>query len=208
MIDSIKEDQIKKDIKEILEKIQSEVDPDLLTIYRSLIRKEVSFFRRTYFGAYLLMLLDQGRIGKRSPNTRSKSGGDGASSRKSSRSMLFSSGDSVQAEPNRRLPEEESIRLFINIGRNRRVFPREILGLITADTPVSREDIGAIRILDNYSFVQVRRTVADAIIESLNGNTFRGRTLAVDFARAKKEEDFADASESKDGNDAGDKTAE
>jgi hypothetical protein len=234
MIGSINEDQIKKKIKEILKKIQSEVDPGLLTIYRSLIRKEISFFRRTYFGAYLLMLLDQGRIGKRASKSRSKSGRDETSPRKPSRPVSFPARADVQAEPNRSsLPEEESIRLFISTGRNRRVFLREILGLITANTSVSREDIGAVRILDNYSFVQVRRTVADTIIESLNGSMFRGRTLTVNFARTKKEEDsagqgekrdeapeaeesqgqtarldFAGSAESESGNDAGEKTAE
>jgi hypothetical protein len=228
MIGAINEDQIKKHIKEILEKIQSEVDPDLLTTYRSFIRKEIPFFRRTYFGAYLLMLLDQGRSGKRAAKSRSKSGRDKTSSRKPFRPLSFPFGDNAQAEPNcGPLPEEESIRLFISIGRNRRVSPREITGLITANTSVSRKDIGAIRVLDNYSFVQVRRTAADTIIESLNGGMFRGRTLAVNFARTKKEEDsagqgekqdeapeaeesrgqigrtdFANASESKNGNDA------
>ena len=65
------------------------------------------------------------------------------------------------------LAEEDSRRIFISIGRNRRVFPREILGLIIAKTGVSRDDIGAIRILENYSFVQVRTTVSEQIIEAV-----------------------------------------
>jgi RNA recognition motif-containing protein len=75
------------------------------------------------------------------------------------------------------------------VGRSRRVYPREILGLINAKTAVPREDIGAIRILDNYSFVQVRDTVAEKIIEALNGVNFRGRTLAVNYAKFRKEEE-------------------
>jgi hypothetical protein len=87
------------------------------------------------------------------------------------------------------IPEEESVRLFVSIGRNRKVFPREILALISAKTQVSRDDVGAIRILDNYSFVQVRNTAADTLIEALNGQNFRGRTLTVNYARARREED-------------------
>jgi hypothetical protein len=74
------------------------------------------------------------------------------------------------------------------------------LGLINAKTQIPREDIGAIRILDNYSFIQVRDSAADAIIEALNGQTFRGRVLSVNYARARKdggkesrEPDLADA---------------
>jgi hypothetical protein len=174
---SIDKERVKKKIKGILEEIQSGVDPGSLNIYRSLISKEVSFFRRSYFGAYLLMLLDREGVGKRSKSPLSRSGGEGVFPRASSRSVSFQSGEYSQAEPNLRpLPEKDSIRLFISIGRNRRVFPREIMGLITAKTQVSREDIGIIRILDNYSFVQVRRTAADTIIEALNGILFRGRT--------------------------------
>jgi hypothetical protein len=86
------------------------------------------------------------------------------------------------------LSDEESRRLFISIGRNRHLFPREILGLIINKAQVAREDIGMIRILDSYSFVQVRDTAADTIIEALNGTMFRGRTLAVNYARSKREE--------------------
>jgi hypothetical protein len=81
------------------------------------------------------------------------------------------------------LPEEESKRLFISIGRNRRLFPRDIIALISSKTSVANEDIGNIRILDNYSFVQIRDTKADEIIEALNGIKYRGRTLAVNFAK-------------------------
>jgi hypothetical protein len=87
------------------------------------------------------------------------------------------------------LPEDESTRLFINIGRNRRIFPREILGLIGAKTSVSKDDIGTITILNNYSFVQVRNSVAAELVETLNGLSFRGRTLAVNYAKARKGED-------------------
>jgi hypothetical protein len=190
MAGSINEERVKKTVEEILEKIQSDVDPALLNVYRSFLRKKVSFFRRSYFGAYLLMLLDQGGgLGKRTMSLPPKTRRDEAPPRKSNRPDSFQPRDNVQAEPNRNpLPEEDSTRLFISIGRNRRVFPREIMGLITSKTSVSREDIGIIRILDNYSFVQVRRAAADTIIEALNGVMFRGRTLTVNFARTKKEE--------------------
>jgi hypothetical protein len=106
------------------------------------------------------------------------------------------------------LADEESRRLFISIGRNRRVFPREILGLINSAAAVAREDVGAIRILDNYSFVQVRGTVADAIIGALNGKSFRGRILSVNYARSRKDEGEdgydAEASAGDDGADSAD----
>lgn len=172
----INKEKTKKRLAEILEKIQSDVDPHLLNAYRSLLRKEVSFFRRSYVAAYFLMLQDQGSQGGRSH--RAAKSGPPSPPR-----------ENTPAEAARYpLPEAESVRLFISIGRNRRVFPREILGLINAKTSVSKDDIGTIRILDNYSFIQVRDTVADEIIEALNGKPFRGRTLAVNHARNRKED--------------------
>jgi hypothetical protein len=85
------------------------------------------------------------------------------------------------------LPEEESTQLFINIGRSRWVFPREILGLIAAKTSIPKEDIGLITILNNYSFVQVRSSSAAEMMETLNGVNFRGKTLAVNYARTRKD---------------------
>lgn len=184
-------DKTKKTIRLILEKLKTEVDPQLLSKYRSLFKKEVSFFRRSWAAAYLLLLSDQGAAGRSNKSRSRKFGGAGREQEKPGR---FSEKRAPEAGPeegyrNDRYPlaEEESSRLFLSVGRNRRVFPREILGLINAKTAIPREDIGAIRILDNYSFVQVRDTVADKIIEALNGQSFRGRILSVNYARARKD---------------------
>ena len=68
------------------------------------------------------------------------------------------------------------------------MFPREVISLIMSKTSTPRDGIGIIKILDNYSFVQVKDTKADEIIEKLNGLRFRGRTLTVNFAKPKTSE--------------------
>ena len=83
------------------------------------------------------------------------------------------------------LPEGEAKYLFFSIGKNRRLFPREIISLLMNKTSAAREDIGTIRILDNYSFIQVRDTKADEIINTITGQKFRGRTLTVNYAKTK-----------------------
>ena len=89
--------------------------------------------------------------------------------------------------PRHEIPDQDAARLFVSIGRNRRVFPRELLGLILSETSVDKDDVGTIRILDNYSFIQVRKTVAEDIISALDGKAFRGRNLAVNFAKPRKD---------------------
>jgi hypothetical protein len=170
MVSPIDDEKIKKLLADLVNKIDTEADPDLLNAYRSRIRKEVSFFKRSYLAAYLLMQLDQGK-------SRSRSG----------KYKRFGARDEAADTPYT-LTDKESARLFFNIGRNRKVFPRELLGFIIAEAGVLREDIGSIRILDNYSFIQVRLETADRIIEALNGKTLRGRTLAVSHARSRKDE--------------------
>jgi hypothetical protein len=174
------EKKTKQTIARMLEQIRVEADPLLLNRYRALFKREVSLFRRSWAAAYLLMLFDEGALGRAaSPGRRKYAEGRFAGGEKGAGGERTFSGEA--------LDEETSKRLFISIGRNRRLFPREILGLITAKTAAVREDIGSIRILDNYSFVQVRDAVAENIIAALNGYTFRGRTLAVSYARFRKD---------------------
>ncbi|MDR1388379.1 MAG: DbpA RNA binding domain-containing protein [Treponema sp.] len=173
------EENVRKRIQQLLEEIQSKADPALLNQYRSIFRKEVSFFRRSYMAAYLLLLAED------APASTGRGFRDFRKPRfeKTDHSPVRADRD----EGPRYLPEDQSVRLFFSIGRNRKVFPREILGLILSRTDAKRDDIGMIRILDNYSFVQVRTEAAERIIAALNTQAFRGRTLTIDYARTRAE---------------------
>ncbi|MDR3191892.1 MAG: DbpA RNA binding domain-containing protein [Treponema sp.] len=187
-------EKTRKKIGLVLEDIKTKADPLVLDEYRRLFKREVPFFRRSWAAAYLLMLYDQDekfRNASANPGRRSPRGRKPADS--------AGQGEGAKpAKPAEALPEEEARQLFINIGRSRRVFPREILGLIYSKASVSREDIGTIRTLDNYSFIQVRDSVADTIIEALDGKSFRGKLLTVNYARPRREEEDDDT-ESQDG---------
>jgi len=177
MAQGFNKEKTKKIISTVLEKIKTEVDLQTLSEYQSVFKKETSLFNRSKAAAYLLMLCEQGkplRITDYKPSSR-----PGKNEERSD----------AQRYP---LTDKESTRLFFSVGRSRRVFPREILGIINSKTAIPREDIGAIRILDNYSFVQVRTSVADKIIEALNGMSFRGRPLTVNYAKSNKDGELSD----------------
>jgi hypothetical protein len=187
-------EKTRKKIGLLLEDIKTKADPLLLDEYRRLFKQEVSFFRRSWAAAYLLMLHDQDVKFRQDEKFRGAAAGPGRRS-PGGRKPADSAGQGEEARqprPVEALPEEEARQLFINIGRNRRVFPREILGLIYSKASVSREDIGSIRILDNYSFVQARDSVADAIIQALDGKSFRGKVLTVNYARPRREDEDDD----------------
>jgi len=192
----IDEERTKRTIAHVLEKIKTDVDPLLLDEYYNIFKKEVSLFNRNKVAAYLLMQCEQGRSGRytqrnfqgqyrQKPERRPAGNGeiDG------NRSEGYRN-DGNRSEGQRYpLADEESIKLFFSVGRSRRVYPREILGIINMKTAIPKEDIGAIRILENYSFVQVRDTVAEKIIEALNGMIFRGRPLTVNYAKKNNAEE-------------------
>jgi hypothetical protein len=93
------------------------------------------------------------------------------------------------------LADDVSTTLFISIGRNRRVYPRDLIGLIMQTVEIDREHIGEIRVLDNYSFVQVITEDAEKIIASLNEFEYRGRKLAVSYSRKRDEQPLAETAE-------------
>lgn len=89
------------------------------------------------------------------------------------------------------IPESEAVSIFISIGKNRRVYPRDLVGILIAIAGIDRDRIGDIKVLANYSFVQLYSADAQTAIDKLNGYDYRGRKLAVSYSRQKAEEDGA-----------------
>lgn len=96
-----------------------------------------------------------------------------------------------EKKPQVRIPLDEALSttLFLSVGRNRRVFPRDLVALISHAANIDRERIGDIRVLDNYSFVQLLSEDTDGIIAALDGSDYRGRKLSVSYSRKKEEDD-------------------
>jgi len=188
------EENLRKKIRSLLDDLKTKADPVMLNRYRSIFRQEVSFFHRSYLAAYLLFLAE-GPIEEQSENRSFRLGSGSRKTDKQPREKKDkpvrnnSSFEDSRSDSPHILSEEESVQLFISIGRNRKVFPRDIISLVIARAKLSRDDIGTIRILDNYSFIQVRNSAADTAIEALNGRSFRGRTLTVNYARSRREDE-------------------
>jgi len=87
--------------------------------------------------------------------------------------------------------------LFLSIGKNRRVYPRDLVQLLFAAGQVPKADIGDIKILDNYSFVEVEEKSASDVIGRLDGIQYRGRHLTVNFAKKRSDETGSALSETR-----------
>ena len=170
-------DELKKRIKDILHDIHNEEDPLELNDYKRFFKKHVPIFRRAYFTAYLLKQLDEkGSIGGRRSSRRG--GRNGGRDSRESRDTRDNG-----RENNKQNGEMTSV--FIGIGKNRRVFPRDLVALFTEVEGITGDDIGQIKILDNYSFMEINPEQAQKAIDAVNGREFRGRKLNVNYAKRK-----------------------
>ena len=75
--------------------------------------------------------------------------------------------------------------LFVSVGKNRKVFPRDLSKLFSSAVKIDPSTIGQIKILDSYSFIDVPSQKAQDSIDKLNGQEYRGRKLTVNYARKK-----------------------
>ena len=85
--------------------------------------------------------------------------------------------------PRVQIAPELAKSIFISIGRNRRVYPRDLLGLLGSVAGLDRERIGDIKVLTSYSFVQLYAEDCEKAINALNGYDYRGRKLNVGYSR-------------------------
>ncbi len=83
---------------------------------------------------------------------------------------------------------QNGVSLFVSIGRNRKVYPKDLIHLFVNTGKVDRSMIGDIKILDNYSFITLNSQATETAIDNLDGIDFRGRKLTVNFAKKKSME--------------------
>ena len=76
--------------------------------------------------------------------------------------------------------------LFISVGKNRRVYPRDLARLFQSSLDIPSDDIGAIKVLDSYSFMEISKKQADRAIEGLNGTEYKGKKITVNHARKRR----------------------
>ena len=163
-----KPDELKKIVDDTIRTIHEDADPEEMNAYRRFIKRHVSVFSRGYFTAFLLREL--ARRDGILDGVRQRSTGEPRQERTSEGNV----------------PPDKRQTLFVSVGKNRRVYPKDFLALFTELDGVEGDRIGQIKILDNYSFVEVDEEIADAIIGAYDGYEFRGRKLTVNFARNKK----------------------
>jgi hypothetical protein len=83
----------------------------------------------------------------------------------------------------------EFAQLFVSIGRNRRVYARDLSALFTEKLALGTGDLGSVRVFEKYSFVDIVPAKAEEAINRLSGTELKGRTITVNFAKKKEEKE-------------------
>ncbi|HZK19733.1 MAG TPA: DbpA RNA binding domain-containing protein [Treponemataceae bacterium] len=177
-------------LKDAVVQVKTEEDPIVLNSYKKLFKKHVPLTLRTYVAAYLAKTMVQGNYkGSKKRRTDRKFDNPKKTRAKSNKNEVG------EQSPRVVIDESLAATLFFSVGRNRGVYPRDLVGLVANTAVVGRERIGDIRVLDNYSFVQVYADDSQKIIDACNGTEYRNRKLTVSYSRKKGENNNSDEDE-------------
>lgn len=194
-------DQLAAFLKDAVEKVKTQENPDLLNDIIKVYKKNVPFTLRSYVAAYLTKQCGTHFRPRREFYNDRKN----RDYRKDNQKVDFKQNKSVEEttsentesrtpHPRVQIDEALATTIFVGIGRNRRVYPRDLVGLLISVAGLERDRIGDIRVLANYSFVQLFTEDSDKAINALNGYEYRGRKLSVSYSR-QKGDDIADGEE-------------
>lgn len=81
--------------------------------------------------------------------------------------------------------EAGMVRLFINIGKNQKTRPGDILGAIAGETGMPGKLIGSIDMYDKYTFVEVPREHASDVIQVMKNAKIKGKSINIEPANRK-----------------------
>jgi ATP-dependent RNA helicase DeaD len=105
----------------------------------------------------------------RAPRRDDRSGRDGKSSGRS--------------RDNDRSSNAAMVRLFINIGRDQKIRPGDIVGAIAGETGIAGNAIGSIDIYDKFTFVEVPKNDVQRVIKGMDNNSIKGKKVNIEIAK-------------------------
>lgn len=206
-------------IKAILEKIKTDSDtnPAELEEIKKIIRKNVPFFMRGAFSAFVLRELMNCRTqGPRKDRRERRESQAVAEKRKDQNRTTFpqkehavqmkaadaaedaraevetnddtTSRQSAQddlaakAEKEERVIPEGAKTLYLNVGKMKRLYAKNLSQLLQSELGITREDIYSLRVHDKYSFITMSEENCEKAIEKLNGKDINGRTAMLNYS--------------------------
>lgn len=209
------DDVLRGAIDRIVSRLADEDAAELARL-KAQIRRQVPFMKRSLFAAALLRAqlpsmslpgasrdrpqsagVDQARSGaapQGRPAVEGQRPGRGRFGRNTSAGpapQRSSRGEPVGETRSEARGSSAFAQLFVSIGRNRRVFARDLSALFTETLSLAPGDIGGVRVFEKYSFVDIVPGKAEEAIAKLSGTELKGRTITVNYAKKKEEKEGA-----------------
>ncbi len=157
-----KEDIIAGKIRDMVVELKSNSDPETLKLYQRLIKKNTSFFDRGHLLAFLMASSIEEKRNGRSQGGRNQ-------------------------ERREIVPRENMQTIFVGGGKKRGIFTGNIVKFFMDQGDLTKEEIGKIRVLPNYSFVEVPADKAEKLVEKLDNAKLNGRPVRVNIAQSKEQ---------------------
>jgi ATP-dependent RNA helicase DeaD len=192
-------------IDRILLRMKGEDQAELSRL-RARIRRQVPLLQRPFFMASLLKA--QLSPGTASPAARQRPAGQqpaapqtpavpprgqrgrfGRNTPTAPGARPVRSADAVKQPREAPRPTGDYAQLFVSVGRNRRVYARDLTDLFMEKLQLTAGDLGGVRVFEKYSFVDIVSSKAQDAITRLSGTEVKGRPITVNFAKKKEEKE-------------------
>lgn len=97
-------------------------------------------------------------------------------------------GDRERGGRNGRMSSENMTRFFINLGRKDRLNPAKLMGLINEQGINNNVEIGAIDILDTFSFFEIDKNYEGQTLDAFSSNSpeFNGRRVNIEITKTER----------------------
>ena len=77
-------------------------------------------------------------------------------------------------------------RLFINIGKDQRITPGDILGAVAGESGIPGRVVGSIDMYDGYTFVEVPADCAEVVLKAMAHAKIKGKSVHMEKANSRR----------------------
>lgn len=173
-------------IQLLAEKVRVDANPEELDSFRKLFKKNVPFSLRGYVTAYLLR---EALVTSKPSGPKVRTGSNTAKTPRKPMPKTEAAPEKkqyppveIQQEQNEASIPEGARTLYLNIGKMRRLYAKELSQILQEQLGITHDDIYSIRVHDKYSFITLSQEHAEQAITKLNGMEIRGRTAVVSYS--------------------------
>lgn len=86
------------------------------------------------------------------------------------------------AQKSNKYGKDEMVKLFINVGKKDKIMNKDIVGSIAGNSAIPGDQIGKIKLLDKFSFVEIPGEYVDEVLNGMKDKEIKGRKCNIEVA--------------------------